>query len=205
MRIAAFLLSVLLFSCSGEPVGKPIVAVQPYEGFSNEKTVSLCSTIESFYHVRTMVLPSRKLYRKAFINVKSPRYRADYIIRAQKKVIPNAASYIVGLTSEDISTTKKEADGTIKMPASKYRDWGVMGLGYCPGNSCVVSDFRLRSKNQKLFFLRLKKVAVHEIGHNLGLPHCPNKSCVMTDAVERIATIDHAALKLCSACDRKIN
>jgi archaemetzincin len=80
-----------------------------------------------------------------------------------------------------------------------------MGLAYCPGKSCIVSTFRINHPNQKIHFTRLKKVAVHEFGHNLGLPHCPDKTCVMTDAVESVSTIDNAKLALCEACKSKLN
>ena len=54
-----------------------------------------------------------------------------------------------------------------------------MGLGFCPGKSCIVSTFRLRGKNreEKLF-----KLALHELGHTQGLKHCPTKNCFMRDA-----------------------
>jgi len=111
----------------------------------------------------------------------------------------------LGLTSKDISVTKRDDSGNIKKPEYKYQDWGIMGLAYCPGESCVVSTFRIKHKNKTVYFDRLKKVAVHEFGHNLGLPHCPNKKCVMTDAVESVKTIDNAKLKLCNDCAGKIS
>jgi archaemetzincin len=54
-----------------------------------------------------------------------------------------------------------------------------MGLGFCPGNVCVASTFRLSKKNLKEQFY---KVAIHELGHTQGLPHCEDKSCFMRDA-----------------------
>ena len=109
------------------------------------------------------------------------------------------------MTSKDISTSKKDRKGNILKPEYKYQDWGIMGLAYCPGNSCVISSFRLKHKNKTIYFDRLKKVSVHEFGHNLGLPHCPNKKCVMTDAVETVSTIDNANLDLCDECKIKLN
>jgi archaemetzincin len=93
----------------------------------------------------------------------------------------------------------------IKKPESKYRDWGVFGLGSCPGKSCVVSTFRVKTTNKKLASERMQKIAIHEVGHNLGLKHCPDKSCVMTDAVERVATIDNALKQLCHQCERQLS
>src|SRR5690606_36710283 len=118
-------------------------------------------------------------------NSKSPRYRADKIIAEQRAKKPDSIDYVLGYTSKDISTSKKE-NGQIKLPKHKYEDWGVMGLAYVVGNSCVVSSFRLKHKDSKKYFSRIKKVTVHELGHNLGLPHCANTKCVMTDAVESV-------------------
>jgi archaemetzincin len=78
-----------------------------------------------------------------------------------------------------------------------------MGLRYRPGNSCVVSTFRLKANNKPLFYKRLEKV-LHELGHNLGLPHCENPKCVMTSAAEKISTIDNANASLCDACAKRI-
>lgn len=80
-----------------------------------------------------------------------------------------------------------------------------MGLGYQPGKSCVVSDFRFRSNNKELQQRRLRNVTLHELGHNFGLPHCSNKFCIMTDANESIKTIDNESNTLCNDCKRKIS
>jgi archaemetzincin len=54
-----------------------------------------------------------------------------------------------------------------------------MGLGYRPGKSCVVSDFRLSCKNKNE---QCYKLVLHELGHTAGLPHCKVKTCLMRDA-----------------------
>ena len=49
----------------------------------------------------------------------------------------------------------------------------------------VVSTHRLRTEfygeaaNPALFFSRLVKESVHELGHTFGLGHCPDPTCVM--------------------------
>ncbi len=54
-----------------------------------------------------------------------------------------------------------------------------MGLGFCPGKSCIASSFRLKGNNK---LEKLYKVAIHELGHTQGLPHCSVKTCLMRDA-----------------------
>lgn len=205
MKKFVLLLVLAFISCQKQTTPQILVGIQSYKGFPIAKTDTLAKVIRDFYKVKTVILPEIELPKSAFIQVKSARYRADSIIRIQNSVKQDTIDYILGLTQRDISTSKKDQAGKIKAPKYKYEDWGIMGLAYCPGKSCIVSSFRLQHKNPVIHLNRLKKVTVHELGHNLGLPHCPNKKCVMTDAVESIATIDNAKLELCEACQLKIN
>ena len=205
MRIILLVFSFILFSCQSEESDQLTVGIQPYGIFPEDKTDTIAKTISDFYQIKTVVLPSKEMYKEAFTEVKSPRYRADKMIRLQKDNKVDTLDYILGLTTKDISITKKDKWGKVKEPSYKYADWGIMGLAYCPGNSCIVSTFRIQHSNQKKHFTRFKKVAVHEFGHNLGLPHCPDKTCVMTDAVESVQTIDNARLALCAKCKTQLN
>lgn len=205
MRLITLLcLFIVSVGCEETTSDKIKVGIQPYADFSKSKTDTIAKIIHTFYGVETIILPNKLHHISTFTNEKSPRYRADKIIKLQKDELADSLDYIIGLTEKDISTSKKES-GKIKEPIHKYQDWGIMGLAYCPGKSCVVSTFRIQHKNKAVHFMRLKKVTVHEFGHNLGLPHCPNKKCVMTDAVESVATIDNAQLSLCNNCESKLN
>ncbi len=208
MKFCFFVLSfLLLISCQKSVTITPetTVLVKQYKAFPKNEVDTVTSILQKVYGVKTVIAKDQELYPEAFVNLKSPRYRADSIIKFQRKDINSKIDYVLGLTSKDISVTKKDESGNIKKPEYKYQDWGIMGLAYCPGESCVVSTFRIKDKNRAVYFDRLKKVAVHEFGHNLGLPHCPDKKCVMTDAVESVKTIDNAKLKLCDDCAGKIS
>jgi archaemetzincin len=206
MKILYCLLLIVLVSCTNKPVVKDTttIGIIPYKGISTEKVITIQKAIKEYYGVNVKVLTIHKLPKSAFINIKSPRYRADSIIKIQERALPDGVEYVLGLTENDISVTKHSADGSIKKPVWKYNDFGIMGLAYCPGKSCIVSGFRLKHKNKEVYFGRFKKVALHEVGHNFGLPHCPDKKCVMTDAVESIKTIDNARPELCAACSAKL-
>ena len=180
------------------------VGIIPYKDFDNKKIKELNKTIKDYYQVTTKILPNQELPRQAFIDIKSPRYRADSIIAVQRRKNKDL-DYIIGFTHKDISITKRDNNGNIRKPVYRYNDFGIMGLAYCPGNSCVVSDFRLKHENNEIQFGRFKKVTIHELGHNFGLPHCKDKKCVMTDAVESIKTIDNANPDLCTKCKKKLN
>lgn len=165
-----FLFIVFFISCEkineNLSANKPIIIdIQPLGDFSNNQ-------IEFVYHELLKIYPNIKintpieLPKKAFYKERN-RYRADTLIR-YLSVITSKGHVTIGFTNKDISQTK----GTIN-------DYGIMGLGYKPGKSCVVSTFRLSKEHLST---QLFKVAIHELGHTQGLPHCPETSCFMRDA-----------------------
>ncbi len=109
----------------------------------------------------TIQLPQSAYYKER------NRYRADSLIIFLNKQTPKQ-HVTIGLTSKDISINK-----------NNNKDWGIMGLGFCPGKACIASTYRLSKENKQSQFY---KVAIHELGHTQGLPHCPIDSCFMQDA-----------------------
>ena len=179
-----------------------VIAIQPIGTVNLSEVAAVTTALDSICGMRVIVLPAIKPPANAFINIKTPRYRADKLIAWLKQQLPDGADYIIGLTALDISTTKTDDWGRTLEPKSRYEDFGIFWLGYCPGKSCIVSTFRLGNKPD-LMRSRLAKIAVHEVGHNLGLPHCKTRNCVMADAVERISTIDAESLSMCKACRKR--
>ena len=205
MKQFSFLLLIFIITACNQKRQRK-VGLQPFDQFPNEILDSVASAINSKYGFEVYKLPKKVLPKTAFTKVKTPRYRADSLLRSLKHNKPDSINYILGLTQQDISTTKRNPDGTIKTPEYKYRDWGVFGLGYVSGPSSIVSTYRYKKSSQSLFIQRIQKICVHELGHNLGLKHCRSgKPCVMQDAAESIKTIDNVENLLCSSCKRKIN
>ncbi len=196
-NILALLIAVVICSCNHKASK---IGVQPFIGADPIAVETITSALSDVYGIQVVVLPEIEMPEGSFINVKSPRYRADSIIAWLRDHKAAYIDCVIGITHHDISTTKRNSDGTVKDPAFKYQDWGVFGLGYRPGASCLVSSFRLRYAQEAVYLDRLRKVAVHEIGHNQGLGHCSSTDCVMQDAAESISTIDGVELNLCEAC-----
>lgn len=115
------------------------------------------------------------------------RFRADSIIRWFSRNSPADETVIV-VTTWDISTTKGDK-----------KDWGVIGLGLCPGNACVVSTFRLSKTNT---LEQLYKICLHELGHTKGLPHCGVTYCYMRDAEGHNVTDE--LNRFCIKCNMKM-
>jgi archaemetzincin len=202
--LSRFYIFVVVASlCACGPKNETI-GLQVYEDFPLKWVQSIQGSLEQAYGLPVYILKSRALPDAAFINIKSPRYRADSLLKDLVRYQPDSISYCLGLTLKDISTTKRNAQGGVKEPVSKYQDWGVFGLGYRPGPSSVVSSFRFRNVEDALFLDRLKKICTHEIGHNLGLKHCDNSGCVMADAAETIKTVDFVGFLPCEECQQKI-
>lgn len=124
------------------------------------------------------------------------RYRADKLISFLKSTYPDY-DRVMGITAKDISTSKGD-----------HEDWGIMGLAYRPGRSCVISTFRIKRgiQSRAHFTDRLIKVCLHELGHTYGRDHCEEDvSCLMQDAAGKVITIDQASASFCETCKRKLS
>ena len=169
--VFCFTLFSLIFSCekskdnavkNGEEI---TILIQPFEDVKPKQLAEISENIRKIYP-KIKILEPIDFPKNAFYQPRN-RYRADSIIKYLRTKTPEN-SVTLALTNKDISVTK-----------GKVADFGVMGLGYRPGNACVASSFRLNTKNKNEQFY---KIAIHELGHTQGLKHCPDKTCFMRDA-----------------------
>jgi predicted Zn-dependent protease len=86
----------------------------------------------------------------------------------------------------------------------------VFGQAHMNGNVAAVylprltQEFYGLEENENLFFQRVLKEAIHEIGHAFGLVHCPISRCVMHFS-NSISDTDAKAKDFCQACKIKID
>lgn len=175
----ALFINILLFSSCEKTVKTPntsklskteskvcqTLVIQPFSDIPKSIIDSLHENLKKI-NPNIRVNKAIPLPQKAYYSPRD-RYRADSLIQFLWYKSRNS-SVVIGVTSKDISATKGE-----------YKDWGIMGLAYCPGLSCVISSHRLSKNNLNE---QIYKVAVHELGHTQGLPHCKNTKCYMQDA-----------------------
>ena len=171
------------------------IGLLPFDGIDSNYAHLAVKELEVFYNCTVEILPNKPLPRNAYYQPRN-RYKADSLINWLAGIYPGKYDRIVGITDKDISTTK-----------DTYDDWGIMGLGFCPGRSCVISTFRLKKNaDQEKINVRFVKVVLHETGHTFGLPHCNSgdTTCLMEDAAGTIKSVDREQKRLCKSCCSKI-
>lgn len=194
----------IILSCSKNQTTKT-VGIIIINDFETANLNYIIDNIESIYKCKCVLLKNIYLPENCITTIKTKRYRADSIIQYLRRIKPDSVNYILGLTNENISNTKFDRTGKIKIPESYFIDISIFGLGFCPGKSCVVSSYCFKNACDDLVKSRLKKITIHELGHNFGLPHCVYNDCVMQDAGETVKILDESDTKLCQHCRKKIS
>ena len=186
MKKITILILVLLLASSFVNIKPKTIYIQPLGDVKQEYIDYLKKSVESFYGYDCVVKSKLNLTNDILAGSKT-RYEAGKILKKY-----NSKENVILITEKDIAHRK----------SSEFPEWGIFGLGYRPGSTCIISTFRLKKNVTEAKFLeRLKKVALHEIGHNLGLDHCINdKNCMMTSASGTVKQVDREKIWFCSKC-----
>lgn len=119
------------------------------------------------------------------------QHEATLLLAGLLRHLPDAHSRIVGITSEDLF-----------IPVLTF----VFGLSQLGGPGALVSTHRLQNefyglpRDDRLFFERTVKGAIHELGHAFGLVHCPDYRCVM-HAATYVEDVDLKDAGFCAECE----
>ena len=195
--------TILLFSCTDNgknennlifPRSKVVkkrshtLAILPFKGVDSGLLNELSAGLQKQLDVKLIVLDNAAIPSFAFYKPRQ-RYIADSLLVFLRQTNKTRFEKILGITIKDISTRK-----------DPHENWGILGLGSCPGETCVISSFRA-GKNKvshKNFIRRMITLSLHELGHTYGLEHCPLTTCIMKDAEGKMNLDDGDAY--CEKC-----
>ncbi len=104
-----------------------------------------------------------------------------------ERVLEFSGFRVVGLVSEDIA-----------YPEFNF----LLGLAAQSQRGALVSLYRLKNSSKSIYFERVKKELMHELGHTFGLKHCKNK-CVMQFS-NTVFDVDTKPPQFCEDCKSKI-
>lgn len=151
---------------------KHTVGILPFKDIDSTLIQELKDRLQKQLPVEISVLNTIPIPASAYYKPRQ-RYIADNLLVFLKEINQGRFEKIIGVTTKDISTRKGDVV-----------NWGILGLGTCPGEACVISSFRAgRNKViNDIFIKRMTTLALHELGHTYGLEHCPSETCLMKDA-----------------------
>jgi archaemetzincin len=174
------------------PPKKEVIYLVPIGHFPLHLAQTLEHEIEQFYAVSAIILPSVHFPKSTFISSQN-RYQANKILSFLTSKYGNKQAKILALTNQDICTDRV-------LNGVMHRNYRIFGLGYMPGNACVISSSRFKKDVPR----QLTLVALHELGHNYGLPHCQsNITCMMNDAKGTGKVLEHEKKWFCPDCNKK--
>ena len=173
-----------------------IIALQPLDSFSRQETDSIIQSLHRFFN-KTVILLQPIVIPHNYFNGVIQQYNADSILLLLSKMPNDTLVEIAGITHQPLFTIKEA------QPVA-YFDQHIFGLGYQPGNTCVVSDFKFKTADTMVYNRRMANVLLHEIGHNIGLSHCPDDKCIMSKNNGDIMTLDNCGNDYCSSCRKKL-
>ncbi len=191
------IITICFFAFAKKPItntpvkDEKIIHISPL-GNIDEKYIHFVQDRVSKFYGFKCVIDKRIPLTDDILAASGKRYEASKII-----VKFNSNNNILLLTNVDIAHFNKKKN---------IPEYGIIGLGFRPGKTCVVSTFRIKKGvSEKKMMERLEKVSIHEVGHNLGLDHCDyDRECLMNDKKGKISQIDFESVWFCNKCSKQI-
>jgi archaemetzincin len=152
----------------------------------------LATNLVSIFNAAVDILQGIRIPQEAY-NQQRGQYYSTVILNKLDLLRANPREKILGVIDEDLY-----------VPSLNF----VFGEADPLSKVAVISLFRLKQENydatdeEGLYFSRLSKEAVHELGHLIGFKHCPNPRCVMYFSNSLLET-DRKNEKFCDNCLRK--
>ncbi|MCI0531704.1 MAG: archaemetzincin [candidate division Zixibacteria bacterium] len=153
----------------------------------------LSSNLASLLSLTVETLHAMEIPLEAY-NQGRGQYYSTVILNKLQLLKLDEKERVLGITEEDLYS-----------PAVSY----LFGDADSESKVAVASTFRLKQEfsgfpeNEDLFYRRILKEAVHQLGRTFNLDHCPNAKCVMYSS-NHIVDIDLKQDRFCDNCKRKM-
>lgn len=152
--------------------------------------VVLKRELEQAFGIPVSLAPALSIDTSPAYDVSRNQYYSSFLLSALVQRYPSHEGKLLGMTQ-----------GDLYVPVLTY----VFGEAQLSGPAAIVSSYRFDDTlyglppNRTRYEDRMKKEAVHELGHTFGLVHCPRFDCVMhsSSAVEEI---DIKSSHFCRTC-----
>jgi archaemetzincin len=169
------------------------ILLQPFGHADRSAIDELKDTLTGVFGCSVEVRGVVEVSEDAFDRVRN-QYRASALLSRLKSLRTSEDCKILGIVDVDLydqqmSYVFGEADGSSSLS--------------------LISLCRLRQEyyglpsDNRLFFGRITKEAVHELGHTFGLGHCVDARCVMHFS-HCLADTDWKQMEFCSQCHPKL-
>lgn len=146
-------------------------------------------SLRKVYNIPYRLLDSIDAPVKSF-NRKRGQYNAEIILREIGMLSFENVNKIISITNKDIYS----------------QDYSyIFGEAEAPGKILITSTKRLNPEfygqkyNRDVFYDRVLKEVLHEIGHNYNLSHCPDRNCTMFFS-NTLADTDYKKTSYCERC-----
>jgi len=175
-------------------LGKPSIIMVCYGNFEQDVINWISEDISRSFHYPVRVFESNPDL-SPYYSPGRRQYDANSILRDVTGTKEPEAVKTIGLLKVDLF-----------IPILTY----LFGQAVLDGDTAIASIYRLRNElyglkqNYILQIERLRKVAIHELGHTFGMIHCLKPNCVMRSSTY-VEDIDQKGIHFCASWQEGLN
>ena len=167
----------------------PTIFCVPLDGFPLSTMADLARDISRLFQSTVIILPEQNTTARAFDPSRGQHNSTD-ILHLLAPLAETNLDRVLGVTTVDLF-----------IPIFTY----LFGEAQLDGPAAVVSGRRLQNQfyglasEAALYYERLQKECLHELGHTFGLRHCNTAGCVMQKSTY-VENIDLKSVNFCPEC-----
>ncbi len=163
------------------------IIISPIENFRPDLLKLIVREVHRFFGYRTKIKPLLQDVDFA-LDLDRQQHYSTIILERLASLAPTMAIKILAITKVDLF-----------IPILTH----VYGEAQLGGKACIVSTHRLNeglgTSVSEIFYQRVVKEAIHELGHTFNLSHCRDHTCNM-HYCRSVKDVDRKSDQLCRYC-----